>query len=113
MKIKRLLLFLIYNNLLKLYGDNRIIDTGVSNLTAVVNSDAVCYVKNGIGYINQSNNDKVRKISQKNNFLQWDKIIYSEKNYYFVTKENSLYEVSKKGNYKTIGETVKICIFVD
>lgn len=33
------------NNLLKLYGDNRIIDTGVSNLTAVVNSDAVCYVK--------------------------------------------------------------------
>lgn len=101
------------NNLLKLYGDNRIIDTGVTNLTAVVNSDAVCYVKNGIGYINQSNNDKVRKISQKNNFLQWDKIIYSEKNYYFVTKENSLYEVSKKGNYKTIGETVKICIFVD
>lgn len=100
-------------NLLKLYSDNRIIDTGVSSLTAVINSDAVGYVKNGACYIRQSNNNKVRKISQENNFLQWDKIIYSEKNYYFVTKENLLYEVSKKNDYKTIGETVKICIFVD
>lgn len=100
-------------NLLKLYSDNRIIDTGVSSLTAVINSDAVGYVKNGDCYIRQSNNNKVRKISQENSFLQWDKIIYSEKNYYFVTKENLLYEVSKKNDYKTIGETVKICIFVD
>lgn len=100
-------------NLLKLYSDNKIIDTGVSSLTSIVNSDAVCYVKNGSCYIRQSNNNKVRKISQENSFLQWDKIIYSEKNYYFVTKENLLYEVSKKNDYKTIGETVKICIFVD
>lgn len=100
-------------NLLKLYSGNRIIDTGVSGLTAVINSDAVCYIKNGDCYIRQLNNNKVRKISQENNFLQWDKIIYSEKNYYFVTKENLLYEVSKKNDYKTIGETVKICIFVD
>lgn len=100
-------------NLLKLYSGNRIVDTGVSSLTAVINSDAVGYVKNGDCYIRQSNNNKVRKISQENIFLQWDKIIYSEKNYYFVTKENLLYEVSKKNDYKTIGETVKICIFVD
>lgn len=100
-------------NLLKLYSGNRIVDTGVSSLTAVINSDAVGYVKNGDCYIRQSNNNKVRKISQENSFLQWDKIIYSEKNYYFVTKENLLYEVSKKNDYKTIGETVKICIFVD
>ena len=56
------------NNLLKLYGDNRTIDTGVSNLTAVVNSDAVCYVKNGIGHINQSNMIKSEKSHRKTTF---------------------------------------------
>ena len=88
------------------------IDSGVSGLLLMKNSEGYSYVKNNTRYI-VHNDKKTVKMSDSDYSLNWSEIMYSKKYSYFVDENNRLYKASSKNGSAKSVDDVKICIFVD
>lgn len=96
--------------LYRLADDYSVIYDNISAVTEIIGGDGYAFIKDNVLYMKKTINDKSIKLYDTNTI---DKIIFSDKNFYFTDDNNDLYKISAKGKEQTsLGYAID-CYFVD